>query len=145
MGLFDSSEEHPPHKVRRYVITALALLVLALIAVRWFTRYRTEQQTIERFMNALVAGQAEQAYHIWKPTSGYAYEDFMHDWGPSGGYGPVRSFRIEDTQRRGSCVVITVDVSPDQPFPDDNDGAKQNKIQQVQICVLGDQTMSFAP
>jgi len=42
----------------------------------------------------LVAGNAKQAYDLWKPSESYKIGDFMADWGPEGYYGPVKSYSI---------------------------------------------------
>ncbi|HTS12166.1 MAG TPA: hypothetical protein VMH00_08625 [Candidatus Limnocylindrales bacterium] len=151
MGLFDSTEEHPPAKLRRYIITAIASAVIAFLLL-WYwpgdLRFYKEKRTVEHFFSELSVGNFQGAYAIWKPGPNYSYKDFVEDWGPEGYYGPVKSYRIEGVQhlRDGSGVVITVDVSPFQPFPDSHDEIKQSKTKNVSLWVeFKDQSMSYPP
>jgi hypothetical protein len=149
VGVFDSTAEEPHSKVRRYIITGVAFAALVSLGVWYYVlRFHAEKKTVHEFMNALVAGQAEQAYRIWKPAQSYSYKDFLEDWGPDGYYGPVKSFHIEAAQhpRGGTGVVVVVELSPYQPFPGDNEAAKQSKTKEVHLWVeYKDQSLSFPP
>lgn len=152
MGVFDSSEEHPPAKIRRYVISGVAFAVLLFFAYQYLMRYHTEKRTANHFMTAIVAGNMEQAYRMCNPSDSYSMKDFLDDWGPDGYYGPVKSFHIENAEedKRGtekaSGVNITVEVSPYTPFPTNNDVAKQSKTKEVRLRVeYKDQSVGFAP
>jgi len=148
VGIFDSSEEHPPAKIRRYLITALAFILLVAAGCWYLLRFHTEKQTINRFLSKVAAGNMQEAYTIWKPSATYSLKDFLDDWGPQGYYGPVKSYHIEDVVhlKNGSGVVVIVDVSPYQPFPDDNDFVKGSKTQKVHLWVeFKDQSISFQP
>ncbi len=148
MGIFDSTEEHPPSKIRRYIITAIAAVVL-LTGILWYMlRFHAEKVTVHHFMDAVVAGDMQTGYKIWKPSPSYSFKDFVDDWGPNGYYGPVKSYRIEDAEhlRNGSAAVVIVEISPDQPYPEENDAAKQNKVKEIKLWVdLGNQSISFPP
>jgi len=151
VGLFDSTEEHPPAKIRRYIITAAAGVVLAFLFL-WYwpgnLRFYKESGTVRHFMNAVVAGQMQEAYHIWKPSPTYEFKDFLDDWGPGGYYGTIQSYRIDSTQsvKNGPSAAIIVAVSPEKSFPDENDEAGQSKIQKVTLWVdPKDQSISFPP
>jgi hypothetical protein len=149
VGLFDSTEEHPPAKALRYVITSLVFVALSVGFIAYELRFHTEEKTIRRFMDAAVAGKLDEAYRIWKPSETYSFKDFLEDWGPDGYYGPIKSFRlvhIEKTKPNASGVVATVELSPYQPFPEDNDAAKQSKTKEVKIWVeFKDQSLGFPP
>ena len=152
MGLFDGGEEHPAHKMRRYIITGLVFIVLVVGFCWYLLRFHKEKNTVRHFLNAVDAGKMEEAYHIWKPTDVYTYKDFLEDWGEQSYYGPVRSYRIEDAQevRRGSNpvsgVVVTIEVSPYSPFPSESEAAKQSKTKEVRLWVeFKDQSLSFPP
>jgi hypothetical protein len=148
VSVFDSSEEHPPAKIRRYIITGLVFLLLVAGACWYLLRFHTEKKTINHFLSTVAAGEMGEAYKIWKPTATYSFKDFLEDWGPKGYYGPVKSYRIEDVEhlKGGSGVVVVVDVSPYQPFPDDRDFAKASKTQKVHLWVeFQDQSISFQP
>lgn len=148
MGIFDSTEEHPPSKIRRYIITAIAAIVL-LTGILWYLlRFHAEKVTVHHFMDAVVAGDMQNGYKTWKPSPSYSFKDFVDDWGPNGYYGPIKSYRIEDAEhlRNGSAAVVIVEVSPDQPFPEENDAAKQNKVKEIRLWVdLNNQSISFPP
>jgi hypothetical protein len=152
VGIFDSTEEHPPAKIRRYIITGVAFVLLVAGACWYLLRFHTEKNTVRHFMNAVAAGQFEQAYKIWQPSPTYSFKDFMEDWGPNGYYGPVKSYHIDGAQivKRGnqtaSGVVVIVYVSPFDQFPANDDVIKQNKVQKVDLWVeFNDQSISFQP
>jgi hypothetical protein len=92
VGLFDSTEEHPPSKILRYIITGLVFVALIVAFVAYQLRFHTEEKTIRHFMDALIAGHMDEAYKIWKPSETYSFKDFQEDWGPDGYYGPIKSF-----------------------------------------------------
>jgi hypothetical protein len=150
VGIFDSSEEHPPAKVRRYIITAVAFVVVVfLFAWYWMgVRFYREKGTVRHFLSDVVTGNTDEAYRIWKPSPTYSLKDFLDDWGPSGYYGPIKSFKVGTPQgvKNGPSVAIVIEVSPDQPFPGEHDEAKQNKIQKITLWVdRADESISFPP
>jgi hypothetical protein len=148
MTIFDAAPLRPPWKYRRLALFLGSGIVIAAAVIFWLLRYHAEYATVRRFEGAVVAGDFQQAYQIWKPSSSYSYEDFLQDWGPNGYYGPVKSYQIDYhlTDRRGSAASITVDVSPYQPFPDDDDPVKMSKTKAVRLWVqFNDQSMSFPP
>ncbi len=149
MSLLDSTSEEPRSKLRRYVISALALVLLVTLAGWYLFRFHREKNTVEHFFDALVAGDTERAYQIWKPQASYTYKDFLDDWGSSGYYGPIKSYRIEAAQaapREGSGVIVVVELSPYQPFPTDNDPVKNRRTKEVRIWVeRRDKSLGFPP
>ena len=148
MGLFDSSEEHPPDKMRRYIITGAAFIALIAGGCWYLLRFHTEKQTIRHFMDTVIAGNMDEAYRIWKPSETYSLKDFLEDWGPDGYYGPIKSYHIEDIEhlKDASGVVAAIELSPYSPFPDDHDAAKQSKTKEVRLWVeLKDQSLGFPP
>ena len=149
MGLFDSTEEHPPAKARRYIITGIVFIAIIVGYCAYSLRFHTEEKTIRHFMDAIVAGNMDEAYRIWKPSETYSFKDFLEDWGPNGYYGPIKSYHVEHLEKRNptaSGVVATIKFSPYQPFPDDRDAAKQSKTKEVGIWVeFKDQSLSFPP
>ena len=148
MGLFDAVEEPRHSKKRRRIILAIVSVVFLAGGLWWVLRYHTERVTILHFMNAIIAGDMQQAYQIWKPSHSYSFKDFQDDWGSTGYYGPIKSFRVVKTDhlRGGSGVEIKVRMSPYQPFPDDDDFAKQNKTKEVTLWVqFNDESISFPP
>jgi hypothetical protein len=150
LGLFDSSEEHPPSKILRYIITAAVFLGLLGGTAWWMLRFHAEKVTVHHFMNAVVAGDMQRAYKIWQPAPSYSYDDFVkEDWGPYGYYGPVRSYEIKNAEMpRGgsSAAAVTVELSPYAPFPSADDAIKQSNTKEVVLWVdLKNQSISFPP
>jgi hypothetical protein len=146
---FDLPLEHPMSKRRRYALIALAFIVLGAGGLWYLLRFHTERITVRHFMDAVIAENMQQAYQIWQPSPSYSLKDFLNDWGPDGFYGPVKSFRIEHSERPkggGSSVVVKVQVSPDQPFPSDDNAAGQRNVKEVELWVdMKDQSISFPP
>ena len=149
MGLFDSGSEEPRSKLRRYLLSGLALVALVGLAGWYLLRFQAEKKSVARFFDALAGGDTQRAYQIWKPSPSYSYKDFLEDWGPSGYYGPVKSYRIATAQaapKGGSGVIVAVEISPYNPFPDEKDVEKNRKTREVRIWVeRKDQSLSFPP
>ena len=155
MTLFDSTEERPPSKIRRYLLTAIGVIVTMAVFVAAFPGYLwypfvyyAEKNTVRDFMNGVVAGNMQRSYEIWKPSASYSFKDFLDDWGPEGYYGPVRSYRIGRPEhiKNGSAADIAVAVSPYQSFPADDDAVRQSKTKTVDLWVdFKDQSISFPP
>jgi hypothetical protein len=148
VGLLDRDSEDPQAKLRRYIILGLTSLVLLTVAYLYFTRFSAEKKAVTEFLDAVVRGDTEAAYRVWQPPSSYAYKDFLDDWGPSGYYGPVKSYEIVTVQRRpgASGVVVVVEVSPFSPFPSDNETEKLRQDKEVKIWVeRSTKALSFAP
>ncbi len=149
MGLLDSTSEEPRSKLRRYAISGLALALLVALSLWYVFRFYPEKKAVERFLDALVAGDTQRAYQIWKPSASYSYKDFLDDWGPTGYYGPVKSSHIETAENPrggGSGVIVVVVVSPDQPFPAESDVAKNRRTKEVRIWVeRSDKSLGFPP
>jgi len=150
VSIFDTSEEHPPAKIRRYIITVVAFFVVAFLFV-WYwlgLRYYKEKGTIRQFMNAVVAGDMRGADRIWKPSPQYSFNDFLEDWGPNGYYGTIRSYKLGGVQgvKNGPSVAVVVEVSPFATFPSKGDEVKENKIQKIVLWVdPKDQSITFPP
>jgi hypothetical protein len=152
LGLLDSTDEHPQSRLRRYIITVVAFCVLVgleLYIVPWNLRFHQEKKTVREFLAAVVSGNMQAAYQIWKPQPSYSFKDFMDDWGPEGYYGPVKSYHYERADRPkggGTGVIVTFEVNPYDPFPAENDEIKQSKTKEVRVWVeFKDQSMSYPP
>ena len=147
MSLLDPPASKPD-KSRAMAFT-LAALALVAIVILWFAfRYYPEKKATERFFDALVAGNTDLAYQLWKPNPTYALKDFLADWGPQGYWGPVKSYKIEHaTAPKGSTsIAVTVKVSPFSPMPDISDAEKSRKTKVIEIWVLAaDKSFSFPP
>ncbi|HVN07429.1 MAG TPA: hypothetical protein VMV61_00530 [Patescibacteria group bacterium] len=145
MGLMDGDPGPAPSKVPRNIFIGVIVLMAVTIPLYLLLRFHTEKATANLFLNELVAGDYQGAYRTWKPGSGYSYDDFMRDWGPTGEYGPVKSYDLRSARSPAgaSGVVITVDVSTASPFPG-NRGA--SNVKEVRLWVEhSDQSISYAP
>ena len=145
MGLMDGDPGPPPSKIPRYAISAVVVVLAISIPLYLLLRFHTEKATARLFLNELVAGDFQGAYRTWQPGSSYSYQDFLRDWGPTGEYGPVKSYDLRSARSPGgaSGVIITVDVSSVSPFPDGNPG---NSVKEIRLWVEhSDQSISYAP
>ena len=141
----------PPVKQEksRAMAFTVAALVLVAAAVLWFTfRYYPEKRAAEHFFDALVTGNTDQAYTLWKPGGNYLKKDFLADWSETGYYGPVKSFKImgAKTPRDSNVVEVRVAISPFTPFPEETDAEKSKKTKVVNLWIQpSDKAISFSP
>jgi hypothetical protein len=137
-----------PQKSRVMVFTVVAL-ALTLAVVLWFTfRYYPEKKAAAHFFDALVAGDTNKAYELWKPSETYRLSDFTADWGPSGYYGPVKSYKIMGAKapRKSDSIEVDIAISPFSPMPEASDGEKSQKTRVVRLWILpSDKSISFPP
>jgi hypothetical protein len=137
-----------PHKSRVLAFT-VAALAFTLVVVLWFTfRYYPEKKAAAHFFDALVAGDTNKAYELWKPSGTYRLSDFTADWGPAGYYGPVKSYKIMSASapRKSDSIEVDVAISPFSPMPDASDGEKSRKTKVVPLWILpSDKSISFPP
>lgn len=129
-----------------FTITALVFVILVVL---FFTfRYYPEKRAAQHFFDALVAGNTDLAYQLWKPGPSYTMKDFLADWGPQGYYGPVKSYNIlrANSPLGANAVAVRVAISPFSPMPDASDAEKSRKTKVVSIWVLiSDKSLSFPP
>jgi hypothetical protein len=149
VGILDTGAEEPKSKALRYVISGIALALLIAAGLWYLLRYTTEKHTVERFMDAVVAGNSQQAYEIWHPHPGFSLQDFTSFWGPGGYYSPIKSYRIETAEvppKGGSGVVVVVEISGYNPFPKPDETVKFAQNREVELWVeRSDQSLSFPP
>ena len=147
-SLLNPRPERHHSKYLKYIVLGL-ILVFVLSATFWYLfRFHPETTTVNTFMEDVISGRYQDAYKLWKAGASYQYKDFLQDWGPSGYYGPVRSYAIVGTHEPGkaSGVIVVVDVSPFRPFPPNTDFEKARKTKEVRLWVqFGDRTISYAP
>jgi hypothetical protein len=145
MSLLDPPADKPDRS-RAMAFTVAALTVVAIVTL-WYTfRYYPEKKATERFFDALVAGNTDQAYQLWKPGPTYAMKDFLADWGPQGYYGPIKSYQILHAKAPSgsNAIAISVEVSPYSPMPEISDAEKSRKTRVVEVWVLAsDKSFSF--
>lgn len=145
MSLLEPPAEQP-HKSRALTITVIVVLLIAAIALYFTFRYYPEKKATMQFFDALTAGDTAKAYTLWKPTSSYTMNDFLADWGASGYYGPVKSYKIMDAKsvRNSTSIAVNVAISQFVPMPDSSDGEKSQKTKVVPIWVTpSDKSLNF--
>jgi hypothetical protein len=151
VGILDSGAEEPKSKALRYVVSGIALALMIAGALWYFLRFTPEKRVVERFMDAVVAGDTQTGFQIWHPaaSSSFKYEDFLSFWGPKGYYSPIKSYRIETAEappKGGSGVVVVVELSAYSPFPSPQETIKFAQNQEVQIWVeKSDHSLGFPP
>ena len=136
-------------KSRAMIFTMTAAFIIAVIAVWFWLRFYPEKKAAGEFFNAVVAGDMPRAYQLWKPGPSYKMQDFVADWGPTGYYGPVKSYEIMKAKSpTGSTtsVEIRVAISPFSPMPNANDPEKSQKTKVVTVWIdAKDKSFSFPP
>lgn len=149
MSLLDPGIEDPKAKRRRYVVSAIALALLLAAGVGYLLRYSREKRTVESFMNAVLAGDMQQGYQIWKPRANFTMKDFEAFWGPKGYYSPIKSYKIEKAVMPpdgSSGVIVIVEISGEASFPSSDDVIKTAQLREARIWVeRSDQSLSFPP
>jgi hypothetical protein len=147
MSLIDPPADKPDRS-RAMAFTVAALVLVAIVAL-WYTfRYYPEKKAAERFFDALVAGNTDSAYQLWKPSSSYTMKDFLADWGPQGYYGPVKSYKIIHAKAPGgsNAISVSTEISPYSPMPDTSDTEKSRKTRVVDLWIQpSDKSFSFPP
>jgi hypothetical protein len=147
MMLFDPPAEKS-NKSRAMAFTIGALTLFVVVLLYFAFRYYPERRAAEHFFDALVAGDTDSAYRLWKPGPSYGMKDFMADWGPQGYYGPVKSYKIlkVNAPPKANAIAVRVATSPFSPLPDAGDAEKSRKTRVVSIWVLTkDKSLSFPP
>jgi hypothetical protein len=148
MALLDPPVE-TSSKTRHLKFVAVALVVLAAVVLYLTFRFYPEQRAAQRFFVALVAGDTNAAYQLWKAGPSYHLQDFLADWGPHGYYGPVKSYKIlkiSTPKDSSNSVAIEVEVSPFSPMPDASDAEKSRKTRVVTVWMnTQDKSFSFPP
>jgi len=124
-------------------------VIIALAVVVWLTfRYYPEKKAATEFFDALVAGNTDKAYALWKPTGSYKLGDFLADWGPTGYYGPIKSYKIMDARapKKSDSIAVNVAISPYAPMPESNDAERSSKTRVVTLWISpSDKSFSFPP
>ena len=136
-------------KRRHLKFVAVALVVLAVVVVYLTFRFYPEQRAAQHFFDALVAGDTNGAYKLWKAGPSYHLQDFLADWGANGYYGPVKSYKIlkiTAPKDSSNSVAVEVAISPFSPMPDTSDAEKSRRTRVVTVWMnTEDKSFSFPP
>jgi hypothetical protein len=136
-------------KTRHLKFVAVALVVLAVVVVYLTFRFYPEQRAAQRFFDALVAGDTNGAYKLWKAGPSYHLQDFLADWRANGYYGPVKSYKIlkiTAPKDSSNSVAVEVAISPFSPMPDGSDAEKSRRTRVVTVWMnTEDKSFSFPP
>ena len=147
MSLLDPPTEKPQKP--RVMAFTIAAVVLVAAVILWFTfRYYPEKKAADHFFAAVASGDTSAAYTLWKPSASYSMNDFLADWGPSGYYGPVKSYKIMGAKapENSKSIAVNIAVSPYSPMPDSSDAEKSSKTRVVTLWVQpSDKSFSFPP
>ena len=141
-------EEEPSRKPKAMTYMVISLIIVFAIASYFLLRYYPEKRAVMHFFDTIIAGNMDEAYQLWKPGPSYTKQDFLADFGPSGYYGPIKSYDIVRTRspRGASGVIVTTNVSPYAPMPPKTDVEKASKTKQISIWVESkDKSFSFPP
>ena len=115
MTLLDATPPKPPRKIGRYILIALAVIIVSAAGYVVFRNF-PEERAISRFFTTLEQGNYREAYQLWQPSSTYTYADFLHDWGDHGDYGKIRTFKILGSRSKGQLtVIVTVTINDEEP------------------------------
>jgi len=145
--LFEPPPPRNPWPLRIALVLAVVVIVGAL--GYWHFRFHAEQRQVERFLDALVAGDYPGAYQIWGPTPDYTFPDFLQDWGETTPRGRIRSYEIVSVAE--PTREVTVSGGPTLKMGGNSSGVVvtvrlNGTTDEVKIWVeRKDKTLSFAP
>ena len=132
MTLFEAQPYDPARARRKWKRIIAAVCGVIVIGILWWLfRFWPEEHIVDQFFDALQQQNFEKAYGVWMHDpdwkqhpdrySRYPYNDFIKDWGPSGEWGIIKSYRIDGaaepsggngspfiTGSSGVVVVVTV-------------------------------------
>jgi hypothetical protein len=115
MTLLDAAPPKPPRKIGRYILLAVAVILIGGAGYAVFRNF-FEERAISRFLTSLEQANFQEAYRLWQPSESYTYDDFLHDWGEHGDYGKIRTFKILGSRSKGAhTVIVTVTINDEQP------------------------------
>ena len=123
MTLMDAQQyDEARGRRRRNLIIGAVIVALILAWVAYHLRDYSERRAADMFFAALKRGDVEGAYALWmkdpswkqhpQKYSNYTFGDFNQDWGPSGQWGIIRSYKIDCSYSSGSGVIV--EVTPNQ-------------------------------
>jgi len=115
MSLLDAQPPKPSRPIGRYILLAVLLAIIIGGVAYYFWDY-PEERAVTRFLATVQRGDYKTAYQLWQPSPSYSYDDFLHDWGPSGDYGKIGQFEIlRSTTAASQTVSVTVEINNQTP------------------------------
>jgi hypothetical protein len=106
---------------RRNLLIGLLVGCLVLAGFLWFFWDWPQEHLVNRFFQAIEAGDMPKAFGIWnhdpdwqkhpEKYATYNYGRFEIDWGRSSDWGPIKTHKIVMSKTVGSGVVVGVDVN----------------------------------
>lgn len=97
MTLLDAPKynERRAHQRKTLGIVVAVVVIVAIVGVLYWPRYQA-RKTVDQFFHAIIQKNYQEAYAIWQPNPQlYPMDAFMKDWGPSGQWGIITSFHID--------------------------------------------------
>lgn len=83
-------------KRRNLIILIVVVAAICALGLSLYWPYYEARRTVNQFMTALVRGNFQEAYYIWKPNPrAYTMDSFMQDWGPGSPWGRIKAYRIQ--------------------------------------------------
>jgi hypothetical protein len=125
MTLLDAPSFNPARarKRRNIILGALVFILVGVVFVWYFWNWPAEHR-VSRFFEALEQQQFERAYGIWNDDAdwqqhpakysgaAYPYNKFLDDWGLSGEYGKITSYKIlYATSSLGNSTLMAISVN----------------------------------
>jgi len=109
---YGAGDERRTKIIKIAVLSALAVVVVAVLGYAFFHNYPEERQA-KRFFDLLRAQDYKGAYALWgctdaTPCRDYPMPEFMKDWGP--GAAAVSNADVLDGESCGSGVIVEVDA-----------------------------------
>jgi hypothetical protein len=108
-GVAESKREG---KVRKIVVVALAVVVLATVGYFTFRTW-SQERVVDDFLALLAKKDYQGAYRLWgctpeSPCKFYAMDKFDEDWGPKSAYAQADGAKVQNVDYCDKGVVFAV-------------------------------------
>jgi hypothetical protein len=122
MTLLDAPryDAHRARIIRNSILATIGLVIVLAVLTVVFWDW-PQQHRINHFFSIVEKGDMPDAYAYWNNDpawrqhadryTGYTFDDFQKDWGPSSDYGVIKTHRIQITKTVGNGVVMGVDIN----------------------------------
>ena len=105
-GVDDARKER---RLKRFVLTALAILIVGISAFFYFRNW-PEERVVNRFITLLKEKNYQEAYKLFgctpdTPCRYYGPERFTEDWGPDGLYKNPDALKLNDIDACGDGIL----------------------------------------